>query len=172
VSTLADEMLLRVLVLGAAFVILFILPILLLWAGMKRKVRWCIAVGTTWLALSCGFVTFVADMFSARHERILDHGKTPDGREYVLFQACNGEPYAVWLYVRNTDSEWLFYYVDHEVWPWRHGGRLDFSDGKVRVFCGEEPFRTIDIEEESGSESGRYPSTMTAEEVFDSCRDK
>jgi len=148
-----------------------VFPSLLLWAGMKRKVRWCIVTGATWLVLSCGFVAFVADMFSARHERILDHGKTPDGREYVLFQVCTGEPYNVQLYIRNAKGKWQFYYVDHEVWPWRHGGRMDFSDGNVRVFCGDEPFRTIDLEEESGSESERYPSTMTAEEVFDNCRD-
>ena len=82
----------------------------------------------------------------------------------------NGEPYAVQLYVRNTNGGWRFYYVDHEVWPWRHGGQIDFSDGKVCVFCGEELFRVLDIDEENGSESERYPNYMTAEEVFNSCR--
>lgn len=162
------DTLLCLLIWSVVLTLLFIIPAWLLLTGIKRKRCWRVVTGTIWLVLSCVLVAFVADPFSARHEGILDHGTTPDGREYVLFQACNGEPYAVRLYVRNMDGEWLFYYVDHEVWPWRHGGRLDFSDGKVRVFCGEEPFRTIDIEVEDGSKSERYPSTMTAEEVFNS----
>ena len=79
---------------------------------------------------------------------------------------------SVELFVRNTKGEWQFYYVDHEVWPWRRGGRLDFSDGKARVFCGDEPFLDIDIDEDGGSESCRYPAAMTAEGVFSCCRDK
>ncbi len=169
-NTLACETILRVLVLGAACTLLFLLPILLLWAGMKKSSRWCIVAGAIWLLLSCGFVAFVADMFGARHECILDHGKTPSGREYVLFQVCTGEPYSVELYVRNTRGEWQFHYVDHEVWPWRHGGRLDFSSGEVRVFCGDEPFQTIDIEESDGPGPSDYPAAMTAEEVFSCCR--
>ena len=164
------DALLCLLIWSIILTLLFIIPARLLLTGIKRKRCRRVVAGTMWLVLSCVLVAFVADPFSTRHEGILDHGTTPDGREYVLFQACNGEPYAVQLYVRNKDGEWMFYYVDHEVWPWRHGGRLDFSDGKVRVFCGEEPFRTIDIEEEDGSESECYPSTMTAEEVFNSCR--
>ena len=171
-NALACETILRVLVLGAACVFLFLILILLLGAGIKKKNRWCIVVGATWLLLSCGLVAFVSDQFSARHERILDHGKTPDGREYVLLQVCTGEPYNIKLFVRNAKGEWQFYYVDHEVWPWRRGGRLDFSDGKARVFCGDEPFLDIDIDEDGGSESCRYPAAMTAEGVFSCCRDK
>ena len=55
---------------------------------------------------------------------------------------------------------------------WRRGGRLDFSDGKARVFCGDEPFLDIDIDEDDGSEACRYPADMTAEGVFGCCRDK
>ena len=164
------EILLRVLALGVICSLLFLLPFLLLWAGIKKKNRWCIVVGATWLLLSCGLVAFVSDQFSARHERILDHGKTPDGREYVLLQVCTGEPYNIKLVVRNAKREWQFYYVDHEVWPWRHGGRLDFSSGEVRVFCGDEPFQTIDIEESDGPGPSDYPAAMTAEEVFGCCR--
>ena len=169
-NTLACETILRVLVLGAACVFLFLILILLLGAGIKKKNRWCIVVGATWLLLSCGLVAFVSDQFSARHERILDHGKTPDGREYVLLQVCNGEPYNIKLFVRNAKGEWQFYYVDHEVWPWRHGGRLDFSGRAARVFCGNEPFRTMDIDEKNDSEPEDYPAAMTAEEVFGCCR--
>lgn len=164
------DTLLCLLIWSIVLTLLFIIPAWLLLTGIKRKRRWSAVAGTIWLVLSCALVVFAADQFSSRHEQILDHGTTPDGREYVLFQVCTGEPYNVKLYVRNAEGEWLFYYVDHEVWPWRHGGRLDFSGGKVRVFCGDEPFRTIDIEENNGSELERYPATMTAEEVFDSCR--
>ena len=63
-NTLACETILRVLVLGAACTLLFLLPILLLWAGMKKSSRWCIVAGAIWLLLSCGFVAFVADIMS------------------------------------------------------------------------------------------------------------
>ena len=167
-------MLLCMLVLGTVLTLLFLLPIWLLLKGVKRKRRSCIGVGMIWLVLSSGFAVYIADQFSARHERMLDHGQTPDGREYVLFQVRTGEPYSVELYIRNTEGEWRFYYVDHEVWPWRHGGRVYFSNGKVRVFCGNEQFRTIDIpaKEWEWIKSKRYPAAMTAEEVFNSCRDK
>ena len=171
-NVLTGEILLRVLVLVAICSLLFMLPFLLVGAGIRKKNRWFIVAGAAWLLLSCGLVRFVSDRFSARHECILDHGKTPDGREYVLFQVCTGEPFSVELFVRNTKGEWQFYYVDHEVWPWRRGGRLDFSDGKARVFCGDEPFLDIDIDEDGGSESCRYPAAMTAEGVFSCCRYK
>ena len=164
------DVLLCFLIWSIALTLLLILPAWLLVTGIKRKRRWRVLAGTVWLASSCVLVALVADPFSTRHEGILDHGTTPDGREYVLFQVWNGEPYAVQLYVRNTNGGWRFYYVDHEVWPWRHGGQIDFSDGKVCVFCGEELFRVLDIDEENGSESERYPNYMTAEEVFNSCR--
>ena len=166
------EILLRVLVLVATCTLLFLLPFLLLWAGIKKKNRWRIVVGATGLILSCGLVAFVSDQFSSRHERILDHGKTPDGREYVLFQVCTGEPYNIKLFVRNAKREWQFYYVDHEVWPWRCGGRLVFSSGEACVFCGDERYLTIDIAEKNGSESDRYPAAMTAEGVFSCHRHK
>lgn len=165
------DMLLCMLVLGTVVTLLFLLPAWLLVAGVKRKRRLRIGVGMIWLVLSCGLVVYIADHFSARHERMLDHGQTPDGREYVLFQVRTGEPYSVELYIRNAEGEWRFYYVDHEVWPWRHGGRVDFSDGKIRVFCGNEPFRTI-AKEWEWIKSKRCPAAMTAEEVFNSCRDK
>ncbi len=173
-NTLWLEIFLFILIWCVVLTLLFLFPIWLLFTGVKRKRRLRMAVGMIWLVLSCGLAILGADMFSARHERILDHGTTPDGREYVLFQVCTGEPYSVNLYIRNAYGGWLFYYVDHEVWPWRHGGRLDFSDGKVRVFCGDEPFRTIDIEfyEKWIIKDERYPAAMTAEEVFNSCRDK
>ena len=160
------------LICGFILALLFLLPVWLLFTGVKRKKRLRIAVGTIWLVSSCVLAAFAADQFSTRHERILDHGATPDGREYVLFQVCTGEPYNVKLFVRSAKGEWQFYYVDHEVWPWRHGGRLDFSDGKVRVFCGDEPFRTIDIElyEKWIIKDERYPAAMTAEEVFNNCK--
>ncbi|MBQ7190598.1 MAG: hypothetical protein IJR99_14415 [Kiritimatiellae bacterium] len=127
-----------------------------------------IVVGAIWIAASCAFVAFVADQFSTRHERILDQGRILDGREYVLFQTCTGEPYHIMLFIRDTQGEWLFHYVDHEAWPWRSGGHLDFSDGRVRVFHGKEPFCTVDS---TPTQDGtRYPAATTAEELFDSCR--
>ena len=81
-----------------------ILPLWFLVTGIKRKRNVRIVVATLWLAVSCSLALLAADSFSSRHERILDHGQTPDGHEYVLFQTCTGEPYNVQLYVRNEDG--------------------------------------------------------------------
>ena len=143
-----------------------ILPLWLLVTGIKRKRNVRIVVATVWLALSCSLALLATDSSSSRHERILDHGQTPDGREYVLFQTCTGEPYNVQLYVRNSQEEWQFFYVDHEVWPWRDGGHVEFSEGEARVFCGDSEYCTIDLE--PSADVHRLPATMTAEEVFKS----
>ena len=170
-NVLTGEILLRVLVLVAICSLLFMLPFLLVGAGIRKKNRWFIVAGAAWLLLSCGLVRFVSDQFSARHECILDHGKTPDGREYVLFQVRTGEPYDVRLYIRNAEGEWRFYYVDPEARPWRHGGRVDFSDGKARVFCGDELSLTIDLAwYDKVPVHDAYPAEMTAEEVYTSRR--
>jgi hypothetical protein len=143
-----------------------ILPLGLLVTGIKRKRNVRIVVATVWLALSCSLALLAADSFSSRHERILDNGQTPDGHEYVLFQTCKGEPYQVELFVRNEQREWQFFYVDHEVWPWRNDGRVEFREGKARIFCGDREYRTIDLE--PSADVHRLPATMTAEEVFES----
>ena len=145
-----------------------ILPLWFLVTGIKRKRNVRIVVATLWLAVSCSLALLAADSFSSRHERILDHGQTPDGHEYVLFQTCRGEPYEVELFVRNEQREWQFFYVDHEVWPWRNGGHVEFREGKARVFCGDREYRTIALE--PSADARRYPATMTAEEVFESGR--
>ena len=85
-----------------------ILPLWFLVTGIKRKRNVRIVVATLWLAVSCSLALLAADSFSSRHERILDHGQTPDGHEYVLFQTCRGEPYEVELFVRNEQREWQF----------------------------------------------------------------
>ena len=160
-----------ILVLGAVLFLIFLLPIWLLLTGVRRKGKLRIVVGMIWLVASCGLVAFSVDQSSTRHERILDHGKTPDGREYVLFQVRTGEPYDVRLYIRNAEGEWRFYYVDPEARPWRHGGRVDFSDGKARVFCGDELSRTIDLAwYDKVPVRDAYPAEMTAEEVYTSRR--
>ena len=155
-------------ILALIVAVLFILPLWLLVTGIKRKRKVRIVVATVWLAVSCSLALLAADSFSSRHERILDHGQTPDGHEYVLFQTCRGEPYEVELFVRNEQREWQFFYVDHEVWPWRDGGHVEFREGKARVFCGDSEYCTIDLE--PSADVRRLPATMTAEEVFESGR--
>ena len=156
---------------SAALSLLFVIPAWLLWVGIKRKRRWLIVAGTIWIFLSCALVAFDVDQHSGRHERMLDHGTTSEGREYVLFQVCKGKAYNVMLYVRDMDGKWMVYYVDLETWPWRHGGRLDFPGRQARVLCGGEPFRTIDLERSNTRPIyDDYPATMTAEEVFNSRR--
>ena len=157
-----------VLFFASVLTLLLILPLWLLVTGIKWKRNVRIVIATIWLAVSCTLALLAADSFSSRHERILDHGQTPDGHEYVLFQTCRGEPYQVELFVRNERREWQFFYVDHEVWPWRNGGHVEFHEGKARVFCGDRKYRAID--QKPSADARRHPATMTAEEVFESSR--
>jgi hypothetical protein len=154
--------------LATLLALFLILPLWFLVTGIKRKRKARIVIATIWLAVSCPLALLAADLFSSRHERILDHGQTPDGREYVLFQTCTGEPYSVQLYVRNDQSEWQFFYVTHEVWPWRDGGHVEFREGKAYVFCGDRKNRTINLK--PSADASRFPAAMTAEEVFESGR--
>ena len=155
-------------ILASLLTLLLIWPLWFLVTGIKRKRKVRIVGAMLWLTLSCSLALLATDSSSSRHEQILDHGQTPDGHEYVLFQTCTGEPYNVQLYVRNSQEEWQFFYVDHEVWPWRDGGHVEFSEGEARVFCGDSEYCTIDLE--PSADVRRLPATMTAEEVFESGR--
>ena len=152
-------------------VVLFVLPVWLLVIGIRRlrakrggAVR--IAIATVWLL----FTAFIVDSFCPWHETILDSGTTPDGRPYALIQMYDGEPYTVHLYVRSDEAGWVFHYVDHEVFPWRFGGHVEFSpdSATARVFCGRKVYKTIDISTggETSSNECRFPSAATAEDLF------
>ena len=155
-------------ILAALLTLFLFLPLWFLVTGIKRKRKARIVIAAIWLAVSCPLALLVADSFSSRHERILDHGHTPDGREYVLFQTCTGEPYSVQFYVRNEQREWQYHFVTHEDWPWRDGGRVEFHEGKAHVFRGGRRYSTIYLR--SSANARRHPATMTAEEVFESSR--
>jgi len=125
------------------------------------------AIGAVWLVAVMAVGIWVADGFSARHEKILDKGVTPDGREYCLLQRRGGEPYEVRLYVRNAKREWVGHYVDHEVWPWR-SGRLDFTNGTARVLHGDRPHCTVDIEppDAPGRPNADFTPSATPETIL------
>ena len=91
-------------ILALILTLFLILPLKLLVTGIKRKRKVRIVGAMLWLTLSWSLALLATDSFSSRHERILDHGQTPDGHEYVLFQTCRGEPYEVELFVRNEDG--------------------------------------------------------------------
>ena len=154
----------------AIVLVLFALPTWLFVVGISRRKWWRVAIGVVWLVVSATLVAVVVDMFSSRHERILDHGKTPDGREYVLVQTCTGEPYAVELYIRDMHGRWVFHYVDHEIFPWRHGGRVEFVGGVARVFEGGVLFKDVELEPPSSQDAKGsledLPSNLSYEELF------
>lgn len=152
--TFAPVILLCVLLVVAIAVLLVVAPLWLLVGGIVRLAR-CkggavrTVVGGVWTVAAVAAVLFVADCFDSRHERILDRGFTPDGREYCLLRVMadgRDAPSAdIRLYVRNRDRIWMCHYVDRMAWPWRSGGHLDFSDGTARVFRGDRFFRTIEL---------------------------
>ncbi len=154
----------------AIVLVLFALPTWLFVVGISRRKWWRVAIGVVWLVVSATLVAVVVDMFSSRHERILDHGKTPDGREYVLVQTCTGEPYVVELYIRDMHGRWVFHYVDHEIFPWRHGGRVEFVGGVARVFEGGVLFKDVELEPPSSQDAKGsledLPSNLSYEELF------
>lgn len=77
----------------------------------------------TWGAVSIGVV--LAVMFVAivqpGGDGILGSVKTSDGSEYVVEQRCNwgAEPYTVSFYMRSTDGNWGWCYIDHEASRWK-----------------------------------------------------
>lgn len=129
--------------------ILFVLPVWLLGAGiagLRRRnggiVR--LSLGVVMLL----FALFVLDShFGPWHRKVLDRGTAPDGRSYALLQVGGGEPFEIRLYVRSEEAGWVFHYVDHEVFPWRSGGHVEFSpdSATAQVFHGREAYKTIDI---------------------------
>lgn len=152
--------------------VLFVLPVWLLASGISRlrhnhggKIRLSMA------AASLLFTLFVLDSCSGPwHEKILDKGSTPDGRQYALLQIGAGEPFEVRLYVRSEQSGWVFHYVDHEVFPWRFGGHVEFApdSATAQVFKGSKVYRTIDIlpPEKIGSSPEPFSPTNSPEDIL------
>lgn len=146
--SIGDQLFMICLCAGLIFMF-FGLPLWILWAGIRRKRAVRCVIGTAWLATSFALVAMVVYFFGPWHEAILDHGQTPDGREYVLMQVCTGEPYSIKLFVRNARGDWVFHYIDHEAWPLRNGARLEFR-GKdaVRVMCDGIPYASHNMRDE------------------------
>lgn len=152
-------------------VVLFVLPIWLLVSGIRRRrdgrggtAR--LAVAAVWLL----FTAFALDsVFGPWHEKILDRGTTPDGRDYALVQRRD-EPFGIELYVRSPGIGWVFHYVDHEVFPWRCGGHVEFSDETASVFRGRKLYKSIDLkpaETTDPYENPRAPASFSAEDLFE-----
>ena len=155
--------------LGIVLSTLTLLPLWMLISGIKHKGRIRMMVGGACFAVAFAFGVFLVDSFCSRHERILDHGTTPDGREYALIQLNNGEPYDLKLFVRNWKGDWVFNYVDHEIWPIRLGAHVGFSDGEARVLCGNKLFKTVEIypkSYEGSAGSVPLPAELSAAALF------
>lgn len=117
------------------------------------------------------FAAFVLDSFLGPwHKKILDKGTAPDGREFALLQVGGGEPFQIRLYVRSKEAGWVFHYVDHEVFPWRSGGHVEFSPdtSTAQIFHGSKAFKTVDIlPPERIREGGTpFPPSDTPEEIL------
>ncbi len=137
---------------AVALLLFVVAPLWLLASGFVRLANhnggaFRAGVGGVWTLAVVAAALFVADGLGPRHERILDRGFTPDGREYCLLRVRDdGSRLAdVRLYVRNEGGVWMWHDVEHDAWPWRSGGRLDFSDGTARVFRGDRFFRTVEL---------------------------
>ena len=86
--------------------VVFVMPVWLLVSGIARlgrkqggKIR--VLIGMAMLL----FAAFVLDSFLGPwHEKILDKGTAPDGREFALLQVGGGEPFQIRLYVRSEEA--------------------------------------------------------------------
>ena len=153
-------------------VMLFFLPIgILLW-GIIYKGKRSIIIGSIWLFTLLALVAIFVDLCSASRERILDAGMLPDGREYVLMQLWNGEPYRIDLYVRNSEGKWIFHYVEHETFPWLSGGHVEFTNKMAKVFKGDELYRDVELNFPSNGNESHYPASFTAADLFQGFRKK
>lgn len=152
--------------------ILFVLPPWLLGTGIARLRRRNGGV----VRLSLGvimllFTLFVLDShFGPWHEKVLDHGTAPDGRPYALLQVGGGEPFEIRLYVRSEKAGWVFHYVDHEEFPWRSGGHVEFApdSATATVFHGRVAYKTVDIlpPEQTSPNEHFFPSSDTPEDLL------
>ena len=152
--------------------VLFVAPIWLLVAGLrrvraKRGGRIRIAISAIWLLFSA----FAIDSFFPWpwHVKILDQGTAPDGRSYVLLQTNGGEPCEIRLYIRCEGVGWVFHYVDHEVFPWRFGGHVEFSSdtATAKVFRGDEEYKTVTVCSAVEPDANEpFPPSETAEDVL------
>ena len=152
--------------------VLVVAPIWLLVAGLqrvraKRGGRIRIAISAIWLLFSA----FAIDSFCPWpwHVKILDQGTAPDGRSYVLLQTTRGEPCEIRLYIRSEGMGWVFHYVDHEVFPWRFGGHVEFSPdtATARIFRGDEEYKTIAVRSTVEPDVNEpFPQSETAEDVL------
>ena len=158
----------QTLILALAALLLFVVPGWLLVSGIRRlatrrggAIR--VAIGAVWAL----FTLFALDsMFGPWNEKILDTGTTSDGRDYALIQRFN-EPFGVELYVRSPDVGWVFYYIDHEVFPWRCGGHVEFSDVTASVFRGRDVYETVDLLPPGEADSHQvYPPSLSPEDLF------
>lgn len=166
-SSLLVPLLLWLLVIG----VFFVLPFWLLATGIVRlrsKHGGMIRLSTGIIILL--FVLFALDsFFGPWHEKILDKGTAPDGRAYVLLQVKD-DPFGICLFVRNDETGWVFHYVDHEVFPWRTGGHIEFApdSATARVFQGSKIYRTIDIlpPEETVPDYKTFSPTNSPEDIL------
>ncbi len=153
--------------------VLVVAPIWLLVAGLqrvraKRGGRIRIAISAIWLLFSA----FAIDSYffpGPWHVKILDQGTAPDGRSYVLLQTTRGEPCEIRLYIRSEGMGWVFHYVDHEVFPWRFGGHVEFSPdtATARIFRGNEEYKTVAVRSTVEPDVNEpFPPSETAEDVL------
>ena len=153
--------------------VLVVAPIWLLVAGLqrvraKRGGRIRIAISAIWLLFSA----FAIDSYffpGPWNVKILDQGTAPDGRSYVLLQTTRGEPCEIRLYIRSEGMGWVFHYVDHEVFPWRFGGHVEFSPdtATARIFRGDEEYKTVAVRSTVEPDVNEpFPQSETAEDVL------
>ena len=153
--------------------VLVVAPIWLLVAGLqrvraKRGGRIRIAISAIWLLFSA----FAIDSYffpGPWHVKILDQGTAPDGRSYVLLQTTRGEPCEICLYIRSEGMGWVFHYVDHEVFPWRFGGHVEFSPDTdtAKIFRGDEEYKTVAVRSTVEPDANEpFPQSETAEDVL------
>ena len=152
--------------------ILFVLPLWLLGTGiadLRRRHGGSVRLSLGVIMLL--FSLFVLDScFGPWHEKVLDCGTASDGRQYALIQIGGGEPFEIRLYVRSEKTGWVFHYVDHEVFPWRFGGRVEFApdSATAKVFHGSKVFTTVDIlpPETTGPCDPPFPPYNSPEDIL------
>lgn len=153
--------------------VLVVAPIWLLVTGLrsvraKRGERIRIAISAIWLLFSA----FAIDSYffpGPWNVKILDQGTAPDGRSYVLLQTTRGEPCEIHLYIRSEGVGWVFHYVDHEVFPWRFGGHVEFSPDTTtaKIFRGDEEYKIVAVRSTVEPDANEpFPPSETAEDVL------
>ncbi|MEN6625604.1 MAG: hypothetical protein ABFD69_05175 [Candidatus Sumerlaeia bacterium] len=98
------------------------------------------------LPVAACIVVFVNPFRVPDRLQVLDSCRDTNDGLLLLTQSYNGsliEPSSIMVFQRNTNNQWVRYYIDHEA-PYWWSGKLVKKGGKYEVSCESQPVAEVD----------------------------